>query len=304
MRSRQRRVDILFQSEDRNKRCIFVFKSMRFVVSRDTLFFIIKLDCKSNNMYSIKLLISIVLILFIQCNNNGIDKKLFAFFNDLEKRYDTKFLKEFKETPEQNVLDMYLPYFFYEYQEVTKKNIGMNIDSFFQSFNLKEEPSRAYVFLILWHRKLNNKESNIDELMTAVNDSIKGVRTCENLKNINAVLNFRKLNIKDNIQLKFSVRVSDGYSGIRSTVYYGCPTLKWNFDTSKDLIISGEVIKKDFKYYYTKHHNIERKNSIPQEFYIELKIKDINREGVLYFFKEIQKNDTIEVNLNLYGEKI
>ena len=242
-------------------------------------------------MKNMKLIIFTLLISFVQCNTKRFDK-FNTIFNSIEKKYDKKILKEFRETPESEVLDVYFSYFLFEYGELRKTN--PDIELFFKSENINEEPSQAYVFLLLWHRNLNHKDFDFDELTHALNDTIVGIKTCKNQKRINSISNFKKLNKGDHIKLIFPVRISDGDS-TKSTVFYGCPVLDWNFDRSKDLIINGELIDK----YYNSFEKGPTK-----EFYIQLRIEDINREDVLYFLKKIHKNDTIEVNLNSYGIKI
>ena len=239
-------------------------------------------------MKNIRYLVFVLFIIFMQCTHDE-NEKLYIIFNNIEKKYDEIILKQFKLTNEKEILNVYLPYFLYEYDELVKKD--NNIKSFFESLNLNEQPAQAYAFLLLWHRKLNNQKLNLEEVIHFVNDDNKGIKSCGNLKNINAVYNFKKLSKGQNVQLKFPVMISDGHSGMRSTVFYGCPILEWNFDTSKDIIINGEVINKYFK-------------EASKEFYIQLKIKNMSRNDALYFFKEVGKNDTIEVSLNSYGVKL
>ncbi len=226
-----------------------------------------------------------VFVFFIQCNDNK-NEKIYTLFDNIEKKYNQSFIKEFKETPEDIVLDIYFSYFLYLYGELAKD--GDDIKTFLRSLGLNEEPSQAYVFILIWHRKLNSKKLNLKELLYLVGDETKGVRSCINKKKINSVFNFKKLHINENVQLVFPVRIE---SNIKSTVFYDCPVLNWEFNRSKDLIINGEIINKYFK-------------GNPKEPYIQLKIKDMNREDVLYFFEQVQKKDTIEVNLNSYGINI
>ena len=243
-------------------------------------------------MRNFKLILLLSLIVFTQCINNK-NEELYTVFNSIEKNYDKTMLEEFKETPEKDVLDMYFSFFLYKHSELTDKN--SQIHTFFQSLGLNEEPAQVYIFIMLWHRKLNNKALDLDNLLHIINDDIVGIRSCKNLKKINAVFNFKKINKNEDIKLRFPVMTSDGHSGIESTVYYECPVLEWNFNISKDLIINGEVVNKYFKDYY--------KNT-SREFYIQVKVKRTNRENVLYFLNHTQNNDTIEVNLNSYGIKI
>ncbi len=228
-------------------------------------------------------------IIITQCatNNNEVPHEI---FNSVESYFDPIFKKEFKETPEGYVLDTYFSYFFYEFGELTKKH--EEIKTYFQTINLIEDPSQAYVLLLLWHRKLNSKKFNLTKLLQMVNDDSEGVNSCRYVKKINSALNFRNLNLSGDIQMKFPVRIE---SNIKSTVYYGCPVLDWQFDPSKDLVINGKLIAKYYKPYY---------NDSAIEFYIQIKIKDMNRKDVLYFFNNINQNDTIEVNLNSYGIKL
>jgi hypothetical protein len=236
-------------------------------------------------MQYIKIVAFLFFISCIQCTTNN-DEKFSIVFNSLEKEFDQNFLKEFKETPEEIVLDMHFSYFLYKYSTLIEKR--HDIEAFFQTLNLNDEPSQAYLLIFLWHRKLNNKRLNLSALMKVVNDGVTGVKSCRNLKKINSVLNYKKLNINEGIQLIFPVDIE---YNIKSTVYYLCPILEWDFDDSKDLIVNGKLVNKYFK-------------DSPKEFYIQVKINDMNREGVLYFFKHIQRNDTIEVNLTSYGIKI
>ena len=192
-------------------------------------------------------------------------------------------------TAEKDIIDYYYPDFLFEYYDKVIKVKGF--ENFFLSKNINDEPSQTYIFLFLLHRKLNTKVFNLKELLLLVKNRNLGAKSCGKQKINNSVSNFKNLKVGENLNLYFSVRINDG---IASTVYLDCPTLNWNFDNSKDLILNGDLVNK----FYITHGGVSK------EFIIKFKIREINRKNVLYFFKNIDKNDTIEVNLNSYGLKI
>lgn len=242
----------------------------------------------NKNSKQVKLTLFIFSIVFSQCTLIE-NQKLHQLFNGIEKKFDQNFLKEFKETNEKNILDYYYPDFLLDYYKKGTKE--SDIESFFLSKNLKSEPSQAFVFLFLLHRKLNDKAFNLKELLLLVDNKTIGLNTCNELKIINSVYNFKNLKIGENLDLVFSVRINDG---IKSTIFFECPTLDWQFDKSKDLLLKGNVVNKFNKTY----------GGVAKEFIIKFKIREVSRKDVLYFFKNIQQNDTIDVNLNSYGLKL
>lgn len=225
------------------------------------------------------------IIVCIQCNMDN-NRRLYPLFEYFQTSFNETFIKAVRETPEKNVLDVYFSIFLYEYGEATSKN--KNLAILLKSLKFEDEPSQAYGALLLWHRWLNNNPLKIDEVLKLTIDSISGVKSCRNIKKTNAVYNYKKINTGEDIQFSFPVRLE---SGIKSTVYFLCPILNWDFNASKDLQINGRLIKK-----YTK--------GSPREFFFHLQVTKMSKKDVLYFFNHIQLNDTIEINLNSYGINI
>ncbi len=148
-------------------------------------------------MQNINIIFIILSIIFIHCIT---DSKDVPSINTLGDEFDLEFLNNFKNSSEKDVLYDHFPYFLYIYPELVKKR--PIIDTFLRRLNVEDEPSRAYILLLIWHRKLNGKTLNIDELLKYVN-SDDFTKNCKNLRNINAVFNFRKLNADEDIYMRF-----------------------------------------------------------------------------------------------------
>lgn len=227
---------------------------------------------------------SLVLCFIISCNRCTYKaSKIEDVFLYLENKYTVEFVVEFKNTPEEDILKKYYSPFMSDYSSVSKDVRA--ISEIFEPVGIYNTRDRAYVTLIAWHRKLNSKPLRLEELLQEVTNKYEAIISCVKKKNANAVANFQKLNLGDTVTLNIPVRVSDG---LKSTIYYDCPTYDWEFNENKDLKIIGILTEKFSK-------------SGSEEFFIKLIITCLNRSDTRFFFEEIKPLDTIQISLNAYG---
>ncbi|MCB9316346.1 MAG: hypothetical protein H6569_09425 [Lewinellaceae bacterium] len=231
------------------------------------------------------LILCFSIFFFIQCKNVKVEETEPIFVN-IESVFDNRFIDEFKRTPESYIMDLYFSYFLYKHDEFIQSN--SYIKPYFDSLGIYDKPSQSYLLTFLWHRELHNEKLYSTELTKSLNNGIVNLNNCTNLKKINAVSNFKKLKYGDSLKLQFPV-LKEG--GVSSATLFECPMVAKDLDSLKNLIIEGELTSKYYK-------------GIPMEFYIQVKINNINKNEILYFLNNIQKGDTIELNLNSYGTSL
>ncbi|MBK8969191.1 MAG: hypothetical protein IPM36_21500 [Lewinellaceae bacterium] len=138
-------------------------------------------------------------------------------------------------------------------------------------------------------RKLSQKPIDIESLIQEIIDREKNIIACLRKKKENALNNYKSMIQGDTITIPFPVRISE--DNLRSTIYYDCPTYHWDFKKDTDLEIKGKVVKKFYR-------------ESPQEYFIEIQVLNLSDLNTMFFFNRININDTIRVNLNLYGNRI
>ncbi|MBL7827945.1 MAG: hypothetical protein JNJ57_15050 [Saprospiraceae bacterium] len=242
---------------------------------------------KSNRGCNFTMLYCSIILLFgnIQCTQpNSEFDHVFAV---LKNEFDQNFITKFKLTPENKVVDAYFLFFLYRYMEIKEKRSDISI--FGDKYGLQTEASQTYLLMLLWHRDLNQKKLEIETLLKLVNDPKVGVNNCRNQRKINSVYNYRKYQLQDVFQLKLPVRT--GEDVLRMAVYFDCPIVDWNFDTSKDLLIDGRLIDK-----------FMRREST--EFIFKVEVEKTSIQDAIFLFRRIYPKDTIDLDLYAYGMKI
>jgi hypothetical protein len=207
----------------------------------------------------------------------------------LEREIEQEFITNMKKYDEKHILFASYARFLYDYKEIVKRH--KEIEFFFQSLGLKQEPEQAYVLLLLWYRKINDKKLNLPELLTMISDSQIGVSSCEIVRRINAVDNFMRLKIGDNVKLKFTY--ADGApKEVKSAAYFGCPIIYWDFDMKNDVFIEGCIVNKYSEF------------SPEDNYLIQVKVAHKNHKNSVFLYRPSQVGDTIAVDLEYYGMKI
>jgi hypothetical protein len=220
----------------------------------------------------------------ISCSKNADIDKIFI---SLEKRNDTSFIENFKNTPEDKIFKGFYYPFKDEFLLISEEtNV---VEGYFKPVDIYNNDDQACIIFVAWHRKLNSKPLGLENLIQEIVSRNKNFTECIKKKRTNAETNFNKLNIGEAIILRMPVRISDG---IKSTVYYDCPTYAWkDFNKNKDLTIKGKLIEK-----------ISEGN--PEVFFLKLKIMYLDDSDTRFFYKVIKKSDTITIDLNDYGMPI
>jgi hypothetical protein len=221
------------------------------------------------------------------CTNKN--EQYSPIFKILEREIEQDFITDLKTSKEKHILLTHFARFFYEYKEIVKKN--KEIEFFFEERGLKQESEQAYVLLLLWYRKLNNKELNMPELLKMAGDERIGVNSCRIVRKINSVDNFMRLSLGDKVGLKFTYSEESG-KNIKSAAYYGCPIIYWDFDNSKDIYIEGCIVNKYSNY------------SPKDDYLIQVKVTHKNHQDSYFLYRPSEVGDTIEVDLESYGMKI
>lgn len=214
---------------------------------------------------------------------NNIDSIFLCF----EKKYSKEFVSQFKDTPEQNIIGIYHSAFVSKFHDILEENSTAN--AIFESTEIYNTSDRAYVILLMWHRKLNGKPLGFEDLLKKVSEFYENIDECVKRKQKNAIDNFKKLSIGDTITLVIPVEIRGNHT--KSTVLYDCPVYEWKSNGAQELIVKGILTKKIAVGY-------------PEDLYIKLKIISLSNSDTKFFFEEIKPLDTIKINLNSYGMPI
>jgi hypothetical protein len=115
--------------------------------------------------------------------------------------------------------------------------------NYFHSLGIFAPDDISSIVFTTLHRTLNKKSIQLEEQIEFYKKYWLEISDCKKkIKNV-AVAIYNKFNVGDNISIFMPVDFSDNF---RNAVYYDCPTIDWTFDSKKDLLIKGEIVKKFF----------------------------------------------------------
>lgn len=115
--------------------------------------------------------------------------------------------------------------------------------NYFKKLGIYAPDDISSIILTSLHRTLNKKDIELDKQVEFYKAYWQQIIDCNQKRKENAVFNYNKFKVGDNITLYMPVDTADNY---RNAVLYDCPTTEWTFDEGKDLIIKGTITKKYF----------------------------------------------------------
>jgi hypothetical protein len=117
------------------------------------------------------------------------------------------------------------------------------LTNYFHSLGIYHPDDISSIILTSLHRTLNKMDIDLDKQVNSYKAYWKPIIDCNEKQKAEAVLNYNKFKIGDNIIIYMPVDTSDGY---HNAVLYDCPTSDWTFDAAKDLLVKGTITKKYF----------------------------------------------------------
>jgi len=153
--------------------------------------------------------------------------------------------------------------------------------NYFRKLNIEQEDYMSSIVFTSLHRKLNKKPIDLKgqlKLIYNIQDELKN----KEKKNLKRALKYlSKYKIKDTIFIRRPI--DDGWNAVQ----YSFPDDSgWIYNDSLDLLIKGLIIDKN-----------EIKDSL--DIFYKVKVLSKNNQKVKVLMKELNVNDTIDVNLRL-----
>ncbi|MEJ1240289.1 DUF6794 domain-containing protein [Chryseolinea sp. T2] len=154
---------------------------------------------------------------------------------------------------------------------------------FFDSLHFRHPDDISSTILTSLHRKLNNKDIDLQGQIADHEAYWKPIVECEEqLQNAAVELNNR-LQVGDTLILLFPVDNSDND---RNAFVHACPDNEWIFDENKDLRVEGIVTRK---------FNI----GSPTNYFIDYNVISMNDENTRILMEKVALGDTIDFQLNI-----
>lgn len=139
---------------------------------------------------------------------------------------------------------------------------------FFISLGVYHPDDMSSVILRSLHRRLNNKDINMEGQVESIKKYWKPIIECDKRKAKRAEEIYNSYNVGDTLVILMPVLETN------NAVYYMCPTYGWEFDSSKDLRVEGIVSR---KYYLNSETNV----------FFDVKIIAMNRLDVKILMKDV-----------------
>ena len=231
------------------------------------------------------LLILLLPFLLLSCNGQErIPKELKFSFEYLNKNWDAKEIETFKNISENDSttprnyhfgIGMHLRNNLLRHNEQSE-----NLTKFFDSIGIHHYDDMSSIILTSYHRYLNNQDIELQAQVDKYVEYWKPIIECEKNQRIKAVELYNKYKIGDTLRIKMPVSKNN------SVVDYPCSNgiLEWEFDESKDLLISGIITDK---------YNINSETNV----FFTVKILTRNHLETEIMIEEVNIGDEFKVGL-------
>ena len=160
------------------------------------------------------------------------------------------------------------------------------LTNYFHSLGIYHPDDISSIILISLHRKLNNKDINLEQQVESMKNYWKPIFECEEKLKREAVANYKKWKEGDSLTIYMPVDTSGGTS---NAVIYNCPDIEWQFDPKKDLIVKGTLTK---RYFINDSANV----------FFTVYVKDMTPKEISILTKNTKAGDTR--NFSLSGLKV
>ncbi|MAQ41381.1 DUF6794 domain-containing protein [Mesonia oceanica] len=232
--------------------------------------------------------LSILLLSFSLLSCNGqerIPKELKFSFEYLDKNWDAKEIETFKNISENDSttprnyhfgIGMHLRNNLLRHNEQSE-----NLTKFFDSIGIHHYDDMSSIILTSYHRYLNNQDIGLQAQVDKFVEYWRPIIDCEKNQKIKAVEIYNSFKVGDSINIKMPVSENN------SVVDYPCGngTLKWEFNESKDLSISGII---------TDIYNINNETNV----FFKVKILSKNHSETEIMMREVNVGDEFDFGLS------
>jgi hypothetical protein len=233
--------------------------------------------------------LTIVLILtisglFISCSSKELPKDLNESIAYFERHWSSGQLRDFKEKDERKaVTELHMSVGMWIRNNWIHGDRNPKLIKFFDSLNFKHPDDISSTILRSLHRKLNNKDIDLQGQIDYYEAYWKPIIECEENHRKELVAINKKFQVGDTLTLIFPVDTTQNH---RNAIGYPCPHRQWTFDAAKDLKVKGVVTKKfDL--------------GGPTNPFINIKITEMSREDTKIYMREMALGDTTEFALSV-----
>lgn len=216
----------------------------------------------NNRTKMIKLFLGINLLLFllISCNKN--ESEFENALNEFEKYFSKKELDTFKNDPEETSYFTIKEGKNKSYESFFRDDsIGKKISYFFKKNRIDDFDFMSDIMLICLHRKYNNKDYQLDELINTKKWEYNDFYYCEKKRKEKAIFLFNNFKKNDTLHLIQPIKKGHIYDIL-------CPNTFINNNDKELITLSGIIVDKEVildSLYYTCH--IKLISSSTENFY-------------------------------------
>lgn len=155
------------------------------------------------------------------------------------------------------------------------------LTNYFHSLGINHPDDISSIILTSLHRTLNNRDIALHKQVESYKKYWQPIIDCDKKQRVEALSNYDKFKVGDNVTVRMPVDVADGSP---NAVSYECPKIEWAFDKKKDLIIKGKVTK---KYFINDTTNV----------FFSIEINFMNNKDIEIFMNKVNIGDTKDFSL-------
>ncbi len=199
-----------------------------------------------------------------------------------QKEWTTSELEEFKNKSERDAVT--------ELHFVTGQWIRNNwvrgsrdtaLTNYFHHLGIYHPEDISSIILTSLHRTLNKRDIALDKQIESYKAYWKPIFECREKQKAEAIHNYSKFKIGDTVTIYMPV---DTAFGSRNAVLYDCPTPEWTFDSAKDLVLKGRIVK---KYFINKKENV----------FFSVHVNYMNRTDIQILMTDVRTGDNKDFSL-------
>ncbi len=154
---------------------------------------------------------------------------------------------------------------------------------FFMDKGVVHPDEMSGIILTSFHRKLNNKQTDLEEQLKKYHTHIPNLTECQQQIKLMALNNYNKFKVNDSVNIYLHVEIKDGK---RNAVFINCPQTEWEFDPKKDLKLNAVITKK-----YV--------SDVTKDLFFEVQLKNISIPNTTILGEEIELDDLIDFDLKV-----
>ena len=228
--------------------------------------------------------IQVFILFLVGCVNPNKEVDILV---QLEERYNSSFVYDFKKTADEEVVDKYIDTLNFNVLDLLKKE--KKTRQLFKKYGVQEDYKQIALVIYSWHQKLNLKSFILEEHLKSYDEQVQqGKINAVKIEELSRT-NYLRFEIGDTIVINYPVSILE--NGFRRAFKYKDP-IAWEFSKDKDFAITGSIVDKIIG------------SSNNRKYTFVLKVIELNRVDTYFFTKRIKQKDTVRIDLTVHPSSI